>query len=156
MVTFVRKHEDMKQLAKISYGINGITCVFIGILHTIAHFRDLKTEQIQRLLNHEVVVSGTEANIWDLWQGMSLMMGYLLMILGMIHLLILRRTSKSEYPPVGGSVLMILMLIGVIYTGYYYFGAWQVSGGTAGIMLQSICLLVTLWDKQKKVTTQGP
>ncbi|MEL6699882.1 MAG: hypothetical protein AAFV78_18355 [Bacteroidota bacterium] len=145
----------MKQLAKISYGINSITCVFIGILHTITHFRELKTEQIRRLLNHEIVVSGTEAHIWDLWQGMSLMMGYLLIIMGTTHLLILRRTSKSEYPPVSGSVLMILMLIGVIYTGYYYFGAWQVSGGTAGIMLQSVCLLVTLWDKRKKVTTQG-
>jgi len=134
----------MKKIAKIAYCINGITCVFIGVLHTIAHYTDLKTESVKKLLNHEIIVSGTNSNIWDLWQGMSLMMGFLLIIIGMLHLLILTSIKKNDYPPLGISLIMIFMLLGVIYTGYNFFGAWQVSGGIAGIILQSICLTLTI------------
>ena len=137
----------MIKLAKISYGINGATCVFIGILHTVAHYSDLDTPHIKALLNPPIVVSGTASNIWDLWLGMSLMMGYLLMIIGMLHLSILIKTRKNSYPPLEASIIMILMLLGVIYTGYYFFGSWQIYGGITGIFLQSICLSLTILKK---------
>jgi len=102
---------------------------------------------VKNLINHKIVVSGIDSNIWNLWQGMSLMMGYLLIIIGLLHILILIRTEKGEYPPVGGSIIMILMLFGVIYTGHNFFGAWQVSGAIVGITLQSICLVLSIIRK---------
>jgi len=37
----------MKKLAKILYGLNSITCIFIGVLHTMAHYSDLVTDEIK-------------------------------------------------------------------------------------------------------------
>ena len=137
----------MKNLAKALYGINSITCIFIGVLHTIVHFQDLVTDEVRTTLDQSILVSGTESNIWNLWQGMSLMLGYLLIIIGLLHLFILFKTKKEAYPPIGGSLIMILMLSGVIYVGYYYFGSWQVEGGIGGIIVQSLCIILTLRNK---------
>lgn len=137
----------MRKLAKTLYTINSITCIFIGLMHTNAHFQDLVTAEVAGLLNHEIVVSGINSNIYDLWQGMSLMMGLLLIIIGLLHLLIIRRLEGNEYPPIEGSLIMILMLDFVIYTGYYFFSSWQVYGGVVGIIIQSICMVLTFRKK---------
>jgi len=137
----------MIKLAKILYGINSITCIFIGLLHTKAHFSDLVSDKIHKILDHNIVVTGIESNIWDLWQGMSLMMGFLLIIIGLLNLLIIFRLDKHTFPPIGASLIMILMLIGVIYSGLNFFGDWQVYGGIAGTVLQSICLFLSIAKK---------
>ncbi len=134
----------MKTLAKLLYGANAVTCIFIGVMHTVAHYADLKTENIKTLLNHKIPVSGTEAYIWDLWQGMSLMMGFLLIVIGILHLSIIQRIKKAEYPPISGSLIMIFMLVGVIYAGVNFFDKWQVYGGIFGILVQSTCLVLTI------------
>jgi len=130
----------MIKTAKVLYGINGITNVFIGVLHTMAHYSDLVTPLIEEKLNFTATVSGIESNVYNLWQGMSLMMGLLLITVGALHLLILFRLPKNQYPPIGASIIMILMLFAVIYAGYNFFGAWQVYGGIMGIVLQLSCL----------------
>lgn len=137
----------MTKLAKILYGMNSVTCIFIGLLHTYAHYTDLITADVKKLLNHDIVVTRQASNIWDLWQGMSLMMGFLLIIVGLLHLLIISRLKNEDYPPIGASVIMILMLVGVIYSGVYFFGALQVYGGIGGISLQSICLVLSIMKK---------
>ncbi len=137
----------MKKIAKILYGINSLTCIFIGSLHTIAHYSDLATEELKTILNHKIVVTGIESNIWHLWQGMSLMMGFLLIIIGILNLSIIKNSGKDKYPPISASIIMILMLLGVIYMGINYFSAWQVYGGIFGIILQSICLFLSIQKK---------
>jgi len=78
---------------------------------------------------------------------MSLMMGYLLIIIGLLNLSIIARINKGDYPPISASVILILMLAGVIYAGVNYFSSWQVYGGTIGILLQSICLILSIRKK---------
>lgn len=134
----------MKKTAIILYGLNSVTCIFIGILHTLAHYNDLITEEIHGLLNHEIMVSGMTSNIWGLWQGMSLMMGGLLIIIGLLNLLIIKRLGKNDYPPIESSLIMILMLLGVMYVGHYLFESWQVYGGAIGIAVQTVCLVLSL------------
>lgn len=137
----------MKRLAKILYTINSTTCIFIGLLHTYTHYADLVTVDLENLMNHQIMVTGMEANVFNLWQGMSLMMGLLLLIIGLSHLLLLNKLTAEEYPPIGGSMIMILMLICVMYTGYNFFGGWQVYGGAAGLILQLICLILSIRKK---------
>jgi len=137
----------MKKLAKILYGMNSVTCIFIGTLHTIVHYSDLVTDEIKERLDFSASVSGMETSIWDLWQGMSLMMGYLLIIIGLLNLSIIARLDKDSYPPISASVILIIMLAGVIYAGVHYFSAWQVYGGAIGILLQSICLILSIRNK---------
>lgn len=134
----------MQKLAKILYTINSTTCIFIGLLHTHAHYKELVTNELKNLMDHEIVVTGIATNVFQLWQGMSLMMGLLLIIIGLSHLLILKELTKEQYPPVGGSMIMILMLIFVMFAGYHYFGGWQVYGGGAGLVVQSICLILSI------------
>lgn len=137
----------MQRLSKILYTINSITCIFIGLLHTHAHYTSLVSADLSEMMNHTVVVTGMETNVYNLWQGMSLMMGLLLIIVGLSHLLIINKTGKDAFPPIGGSLILILMLVFVIYAGYNFFGGWQVYGGAMGILLQSICLVLSIKRK---------
>lgn len=141
---FVENKKNMKKLAKVLYGMNGVTCIFIGVLHTIAHYSELLTEDIKTRLDHKIVVTGLESNIWDLWQGMSLMMGYFIIVIGVLHLFIISQIQKNNYPPIGASIIMILMLLGVIYAGLNFFSIWQVYGGIMGIALQTTCLVISI------------
>jgi len=116
---------------KISKGLfvlNGITSIIIGLTHTYAHYNELITSEINGWLDKEIVVTGIKSNIWDLWQGMSLMMSILLIIIGLISVAIIWNLRKGEYPPVNISVIIILMLLAVVYSGVNYFGAAQVYG----------------------------
>lgn len=134
----------MNKIAKILYALNSVTCIFIGAAHTFAHYTDLITLELKEMMNHSVTVTGLESNVWQLWQGMSLMMGLLLIIIGLSHLLILRGLKKEEFPPIGGSLILMLMLVFVIYAGLNFFSAGQVYGGSAGFILQSICLVLSI------------
>lgn len=137
----------MQRLAKTLYTINSITCIFIGLLHTSAHYNNLVTDELKTMMDHTVVVTGMEANVFNLWQGMSLMMGLLLIIVGLSHLLMLKQFEEKAFPPIGGSLILMLMLIFVMYTGYNFFGGWQVYGGGAGLILQTICLILSIRKK---------
>lgn len=134
----------MKKLSKALYGMNAVTNIFIAVMHTMAHFKELVTDEIQNHLNHDIVVTGIESNVYDLWQGMSLMMGFNLFFIGVLHLYILLRTPKTAYPPIGGSIIMILMLMVVVVIGNAYFSQWQVYGGIIGIAVQSVCLFLSI------------
>lgn len=137
----------MKKLAKTLYVLNSVTFIFTGLLHTYAHYNELATDTIKNLLNHKIMVTGIEANIWQLWQGMSVMMGILLIFIGLLHLLIIRNTKKEDYPSIGGSIIMILILLSVMTIWYWHEGAWQVQGSAFGILLQSICLGLSIRNK---------
>lgn len=129
---------------KISKGLfvlNGITSIFIGLAHTYAHYNELITSEINTWLDKDIVVMGTESNIWDLWQGMSLMMGVLLIIVGLISVLIIWNLKLGEFPPVNVSLVVILMLAIVIYSGINFFGEAQVYGGSMGIIVQGASIL---------------
>ena len=129
---------------KLSRGLfllNGITSILIGVTHTYAHYAELVSDDIRRRLDKEIVVMGSDSNIWDLWQGMSLMMGILLIIVGLMMVMTIWNLKKAQYPPLNISLIFILMLITVVYSGVNYFGTAQVYGGIAGIVLQSASVL---------------
>ncbi len=145
--SFVEKLNVMNKIAKILYGVNSVLFILIGILHTLAHYADLVTDEIRAMLDHTAIVSGIESSIWELWQGMSLLMGFLMIAFGLLNLSIIYRLPKGEFPPISSSVIMIAILLTVLVVGYNYFSFWQVYGSIFGITLQSICLILSLRGK---------
>jgi len=139
------------KLSKGLFLFNGITSILIGLTHTYAHYAELVSDDIKRTLDKEIVVMGTESNIWDLWQGMSLMMGILLIIVGLIMTMTILNLKKIESPPINISLIFILMLITVVYSGINYFGTAQIYGGIFGIIVQSASIL---FSKLGSRTTQ--
>lgn len=71
-------------------------------------------------------------------------MGILLIIIGLLQLFILKSSKNNSYPPLGGSFIMILMLVFVIYAGYNFFSTWQVYGGIIGVFIQLMCIFLTV------------
>lgn len=131
------------KLSKGLFLLNGITSILIGLAHTYAHYDELVTNQINQWLDKDIVVTGIQSNIWDLWQGMSLMMGILLIIVGLISVCVIWNLKKGEYPPMNISLVIILMLIAVVYSGVNYFGDAQLYGGIAGIIIQSTSIILS-------------
>lgn len=129
------------KLSKGLFLLNGIISILIGVTHTYAHYAELVSDDIRRRLDKEIVVMGSDSNIWDLWQGMSLMMGILLIIVGLMMVMIILNLKKTEYPPTNISIVFILMLITVVYSGINYFGSAQIYGGIFGIIVQSASIL---------------
>jgi len=137
------------RISKGLFLLNGITSIFIGLTHTYAHYAELVSDALQDQLEREIVVMGTASNVWSLWQGMSLMMGVLLIIVGLISVLIIVNLKENEFPPVNISVVIILMLLMVVYSGIEYFGAGQVYGGIVGIIIQSISIIFSKLKKSE-------
>ncbi len=131
---------------KISKGLflfNGVTTILIGMLHTYAHFKELVTPEVNSLLDKALVVMGADSNIWSLWQGMSLMMGMQMVAMGLISVLIIWNLKPGVFPPTNISLVIILMLIFVVYCGINFFGPGQLYGGIAGIIIQSVSILLS-------------
>jgi len=101
------------------------------------------SDKIHEWLDIDLVVTGVESNIWDLWQGMSLMMGLLLIVIGLMSVAVIVNLRKGEYPPLNISVIIILMLLAVVYSGVNYFGEAQVYGGITGILIQTTSIILS-------------
>jgi len=132
------------KLSKGLFLLNGVTSILIGLLHTYAHFDELVTPAVKSTLDKPLVVMGADSNIWNLWQGMSFMMGHSFVLFGITHLVIGLRLNKDECPPIPFIILMMISCAGAVYTGYYFFGPAQLYGGLFGILCLAISLFLTI------------
>ena len=139
----------MKKTARILFIAMAVASVLIGVLHLLVHFDELATPALAQSLNVDFPLKGQiggneTANAFDLWQGMSIMMGYTLLLFGLTHLVIGLKLSKEECPPIPFIILMILQCVGSVYTGIHFFGPAQIYGGLFGIICLSISLFITI------------
>ncbi len=133
-----------KRIARILYSVNCTACIFIGSLHTLVHFQELRSDLIASKLGFEAPVQGLMANVFNLWQGMSLLMGIFIILLGLSHFVILSISGKNSFPPISSSLIFVLMQGFVIYAGLNFFTTWQVYGGSIGMLLQFIVITLCL------------
>lgn len=140
----------MNKIARILFLIVGcIFPLFIGGLHTLTHFRELLTPEIFDYLQKEVPLLGEKQTLWNVWGMVSFMMGASFIVLGLLNISISKLIPKTKALPVFPIVAVILYQLCVIYVGYEYKGAFQFYGGILGIILISICLILTLSIKEK-------
>ena len=129
----------------IPFGI--LMPIFIGILHSYAHFKDLIKPNVQEYLTKEIEILGEIQNMWHTWAIVSLMMGISFIVIGLLNLSILKTVPKNKPLPISAVISMILYLSAVIYVGHTYDGAMQFYGGIAGMLMALLCLGATIKSK---------
>ena len=135
----------MNRVSKIIFLLTGcIFPIFIGSLHTITHFNDLVTPEIQAYLHKEFSILNNPQPLWYTWGTVSFMMGILFFFLGLTNGSIIKKLSKSERPPPIPVIAILLFQICVTYVGYEYDQHFQFYGGIFGGTLVLICLAIAL------------
>lgn len=139
----------MNKIPRVLFLIVGcIFPIFIGGLHTTTHFVELVKPEIHDYLQKEVVILGQEQALWNTWGIVSFMMGVSFIIIGLLNISILKSVPKTNPLPLLSIIAMILYQLSVIYVGYEFEQGFQFYGGIFGLILISICLMLTLKNKQ--------
>ncbi len=137
-----------KTISRIIYLLLGVVFpILVGTAHTWTHFQDLTTAAIQLQLDSSIEIMGAEQSIWNTWGLMSFMMGISFIIIGLLHLIIIRHQKRQDYPSIPGLLAIILYLIFVIYAARTFSAAPQYYGGIFGFGLAILCLGLTLKGK---------
>lgn len=124
--------------------------IFIGILHTITHFGQLVTPEINQFLQREFVILGKSQALWNTWGIVSFMMGTSFIIIGLLNISTLKKLSKTDFPPIISLIAMILFQFCVTYVGYEFEQDFQRYGGIFGGILLLASLALTLKNRNLK------
>jgi len=145
----------MEKLARRTYRIGSFGFIGIGALHTYAHVTELAGEELKGRFDEmgTILVQGTDAASWDLFQGVSLLMGFFSIVLGFANLAAERAAGR---PPAGVSLVNIAMLVSVMIVGVLYLGALQVYGSMFGITMFAIPVLAAWRSARRRATPYGP
>lgn len=134
--------------ARILYGLLGVFMpIFIGALHTYAHFADLMTPEVKKFLQAPIMVTGQEQVMFNTWGVISFMMGAAFIVIGLLNFSILRSLPKQTPPPLFAIMAMILYLLCVIFVGFTFDATMQLYGGTFGLVGMLICLFLSVRKK---------
>ena len=125
---------------RATYIAGCLAFIAIGALHTYVHATQLFGAELQGRFDAmgSIDVSGTTTASWDLFQGVSWLMGFFAIALGLANLGALRR---GERPPTLNCVATIVMLASITIIGWAYLGPMQLFGGPFGIGLFGYSLL---------------
>lgn len=133
------------KFARILYILVGIIMpIFIGCLHTFAHFKDLLTPEVQNYLQKEIDIMGESQIMYNTWGMVSFMMGMSFITIGVLNIAIILRTGKDKSLPIFAIIGMIIYLVSVIYAGHTFKAAFQFYGGIFGSLATLLCLFLTL------------
>ena len=133
------------KIARAMQWVMTIACIAIGALHTDVHFRELAAEPYAFELTkiQGLQLMGLEADVWKLWQGFSLMMGWSLVAIGLLNVSVLLSYKAQAVAP-GFQLVMMFMLGATIFAGANYFSAFQFYGGMIGLVVQGGALFLTM------------
>lgn len=138
-ISSLHKTTTIMTTSIILYLIGSTLFIIIGILHTIVHFKQLVSDEVKQKISSigRIKVVNINAEVWKLWQGMSLLFGILLSVLGLNNILALQADAS---PPVSITLVTMAVLLIVIYSGKKYFGNMQYYGGMFGFVLFGLSL----------------
>lgn len=123
-----------RPLARTLYIIGSLAFIGIGLMHTFVHFQDLSGSDLERRFDQidPVMLGEDPYRAWELFQGISLLMGFFAIAIGVINLGALAGRAVA---PAAVGMANIATLIAVITVGFLYLSALQTVGGTIGIGL---------------------
>ncbi len=138
----------MIKTARILFVIVGtVFPILVGILHMLAHFKDLLAADVQQVLSAKIMILGEEEVMFNAWGVMSVMMGISFIVIGLLNLGIFQRLAKTEFPPISALISMMVYLTAVIYVGLEFDAIKQLYGGILGMTMTVACLFITLKNK---------
>ena len=136
------------KLCYILYIIGSGLYILIGILHLIVHAIEWRTKDVKQKIKlaGSIRIRKKEISAWKLWQGFSLSFGTLIIFLGINNLLTLNNLSEKSLPVlVCICATNLLILTGITFAGYKYFGKIQFFGGILGFLLFSTSLVFLIY-----------
>lgn len=136
----------MTKIARLTFAVGSIAFIFIGLLHSYVHFTELAGADLQLRFQEIglVALQGNTKNVWDLFQGVSILMGFFSIAFGSALLGVLGGVSKSAVPNAFVCLSAIVLLLGIAIVGGLYLSSFQVIGGIAGTICFGIPLFVRI------------
>lgn len=121
-----------------TYVVGSVGFVFVGALHTAVHFAELAGADLEQRFDElgDIEVNGTIARSWDLFQGVSWLMGLFSIALGLVSLNALR--AAQGRPPLGICLINMAMLGAIVVVGVAHLGPLQIYGGLFGMTMFGI------------------
>lgn len=129
---------NLSKLGNRTFHIGSIGFIAVGALHTVTHYLELSGTDLQRRFDElgDIAVSGTMATSWDLFQGVSWLMGLFSITLGAVNLSAIR--AAGGRPPLGACLASLAMLAMVVVVGVAHLGPLQVYGGIFGMTMFAV------------------
>ncbi len=129
------------KLGRRAYLVGSAGFVVVGLLHTVTHLLALTGTELERRFAElgDIEVSGTIATSWDLFQGVSWLMGSFSIALGLVSLNAIN--AAGGRPPLGVCLVNIAMLATIAVVGAAHLGPLQIYGGIFGITMFGLAAL---------------
>ncbi|MCH2093714.1 MAG: hypothetical protein MK160_01195 [Rhodobacteraceae bacterium] len=126
----------MIRLSRRTFAAGSIAFIVIGIMHTYVHFAELAGDDLRaRFLGiGPVALQGSAVSAWDLFQGISLLMGFFSTALGLILLAILIQVPRTHVPHWFISLTTCVILLAISIVGALFLSNFQLIGGLIGIL----------------------
>ena len=136
----------MVKLARLLFLVGALTFIGIGAMHSFVHVTELSGAGLEGRFDQlgPVLLQGDEVRAWDLFQGLSLLMGAFSIALGLVLLgcWLGSRPRALPHPLVPLAVLaQLLVIMGV---GWLYLSPFQVIGGAVGLALFAPALFLSI------------
>ncbi|MFK7936755.1 MAG: hypothetical protein AB8G22_24795 [Saprospiraceae bacterium] len=134
----------MQKLAYYLHLTIAVMFITIGGLHLFVHYNTLIPSELAELLQPIKIIEfgGETLDIWRNWQGYSFMMGVSFIVIGGLNLVVLKQ--NQDFPPIGLTIIMILLLTTVVYSGIHFFTVVQLYGGLMGIAFLLVALIARM------------
>ena len=133
--------QSSTKIRRRAYMAGSVGFIAVGALHTVTHLLDLKGSDLEARFMElgNIKVSGTLATSWDLFQGISWLMGLFSFTLGVVNMSALKAAGGT--PPLGICMANIAMLGAIAVVGNAHLGPLQVYGGIFGMTMFAIAAL---------------
>ncbi|MEM7438559.1 MAG: hypothetical protein AAF393_03100 [Pseudomonadota bacterium] len=136
----------MTQIANITFLAGSLAFVFIGVLHTWVHFKELSGEDLRAGFARigPVPLQGKSVDPWKLFQGISLLMGFFSLAYGCALISVFfYATPAGQVPHPILCCVTIALLASIAVVGRLYLSAFQFIGGLVGILCFGLPLLAS-------------
>lgn len=131
----------LNKLGQRTYLVGSIGFVVVGLLHTVTHGLELTGAELEQRFADlgNIDVSGTLSTSWDLFQGVSWLMGLFSIALGLLSLSAI--SAAGGRPPLAACVVNISMLAMIVVIGAAHLGPLQIYGGMFGITMFTVAAI---------------
>ncbi|MEL6983865.1 MAG: hypothetical protein AAFO29_15675 [Actinomycetota bacterium] len=133
----------LARIGRTTFLIGCITFIVIGLLHTVTQFTTLSKPEVQTAYRAggPIDVNGSRVDGWDLFAGISVLMGLYSIAIGAFGLVALATTNRADrLPAPGHSAINVVTLGGITAVGATLLGPLQLIGGAVGMVLFGIPL----------------
>ncbi|MEM8617712.1 MAG: hypothetical protein AAGF20_12370, partial [Pseudomonadota bacterium] len=90
----------MRTIARLAFAIGAMAFILIGVLHTYVHLAELSGPDLESRFAElgDIDLQGQMSRSWDLFQGLSLLMGFFSTTLGCVLLALLLSGERKALP----------------------------------------------------------